>query len=404
MGHAGRPGRLYRGVEECFDNDQNLQVLAADFYAIMDAAARFTVLHKETLAQLPWAGDNYTAAAVFPEKLDYDSAMPRRPVELSLDFEKEMREAAADSGFGGWAHGVAGGDVHGNSAGNVYLAGIEIRDRRFLVGVGEGFGRSTQAFGDINPKAAEIVVYTPDWKRLDADYKKLFEPAVTRRGEEFDTLPFRQGRRPCRRQGARGVGGHGYVDHLSPREYAQHSHKTPRPMIQSFQFARLLAAELRGGTNVAVWPDYREGEPYYRVAGRLDTGALFASVEIRVWQDFSLLKQLPPAARCDEPWMSEGADWHNSREHGMCWVLREVWRDGMDWEGKRALAILVEGRQWLLNDVRCLINRHYSAFRDGLTRWPKEWSYWGHYARGSKEYAQLKPWWGSPALAQGKKT
>lgn len=171
-------------VEECFDNDQKLQELADEFYGIMDAAARFAEEHRETLVQLPWAGDNFTAASVFPARGDYDRAMPRRLVELSLDFEKEMEEAAIDGGFGGWAHGIAGGAVSGNAAGNVYVAGVEIGERRFLVGAGEGFGRSAKAFGDINPKATQVVIYRPDWERLDEPYKKVFEPAVTRRGEQ----------------------------------------------------------------------------------------------------------------------------------------------------------------------------------------------------------------------------
>jgi hypothetical protein len=171
-------------VEECFDNDLKLQELAAQFYGIMETAAKFTDRHKESLVQLPWAGDNYTAAAVFTAKPEYDRAAPKRLVELALDFEKEMRAEAEDKGFGGWAHGVAGGVVHGNAAGNVYLAGVEVSQRRFLVGVGEGFGRSTQAFGDIDPKAKELVIYKPDWERLDQSYKKVFEPAVTYRGEQ----------------------------------------------------------------------------------------------------------------------------------------------------------------------------------------------------------------------------
>lgn len=175
-------------VEECFDNDHKLQELAQEFYRIMESGARFVALHKETLVQLPWAGDNFTAAAVFTSGAEYDRAIAKRLVELSLDFEKEMAEDAIDVGFGGWAHGVAGGDVHGNAAGNVYLAGVEVGDRRFLVGVGEGFGRSTQAFGDINPKAKEIVVYEPDWKRLKEAYKKAFEPAVTARSKTQSTL------------------------------------------------------------------------------------------------------------------------------------------------------------------------------------------------------------------------
>lgn len=172
-----------RRVEQCFDNDTKLQGLALEFYRIMDAARDFTDRHNQTLAQLPWAGDNFTAAAVFTTKQEYEAEIPTRLVELALDFIKEMRAAAGDTSFGDWTHGIAGGIAHGNSKGNVYIAGIEIGKRRFLVGVGEGFGRSTQAFADINPDANEIVVYEPDWQCLDEEYKCEFERATNRLGQ-----------------------------------------------------------------------------------------------------------------------------------------------------------------------------------------------------------------------------
>ncbi len=171
-------------VEECFGDDGELIELASRFYQIMDAASEFVDLHRETLVQLPWAGDNFTAAAVFRNKSEYDHAVSTRLVELSLDYDKELGELATQSGFGGWAHGVAGGDIHGNSSGNVYVAGIEVRGRRFLVGAGEGFGRSAQAFGDINPRASELVIYSADYSRLSDTYKSVFRPATTRRDKE----------------------------------------------------------------------------------------------------------------------------------------------------------------------------------------------------------------------------
>lgn len=170
-------------VDECFDDAQKVQELAVEFHEIMDAAASFAEQNEQTLAQLPWAGDNFTAAAVFDTKAEYDRQVATRLVELSLDFELEMNEAAVDSGFDGWAHGIAGGEIHGNSGGNIYLAGVEVAGRRFLVGAGEGFGRSTQAFGDINPEGGQIVIYEPDWDRLDESYKAAFKPAVTHRNE-----------------------------------------------------------------------------------------------------------------------------------------------------------------------------------------------------------------------------
>ena len=166
-------------VQQCFDNDQRLHELAQEFYRIMDAAAVFTAKHHRTLAQLPWAGDNFTAAAVFQSKGEYDDQLPQGIVELTLDFEKSLADMATESGFGGWAYGVAGGDAHGNSGGNVYLAGIELDGRRFLIGTGEGFGRSIQAFSDIDPKANEFVLYASDWDRTDQKYKDLFGTPVT---------------------------------------------------------------------------------------------------------------------------------------------------------------------------------------------------------------------------------
>lgn len=171
-------------VEECFDDDTRLQALATRFYLIMEEAAQFVARHGEVMAQLPWAGDNFTAAALLASKDDYDQAIPRRLVELSLDFEKDMADTTKQGGFGGWAHAVAGGGVHGNSNGNVYLGSVIVGDRRFLVGVGEGFGRSAQAFTDISPKANVVVVYEPDWVRLDEPYKQAFEPAVTVHGTQ----------------------------------------------------------------------------------------------------------------------------------------------------------------------------------------------------------------------------
>ncbi|CAN5651916.1 hypothetical protein BH09PLA1_BH09PLA1_25410 [soil metagenome] len=175
-------------VQECLDRNEKLQELAEQFYCIMDTAADFTEAQKEELAQLPWAGDNFTAAVVFPTRDAYDAAIPKRLVELALDFEKEMAQVALDCGTGGWAYGIAGGEVHGSAAGNVFLAGVEIDGRRFLVGVGEGFGRSTDAFGHIDPKAQQMVVYTPDWERMYKPYKDRFEPAVTARTKGQSTL------------------------------------------------------------------------------------------------------------------------------------------------------------------------------------------------------------------------
>ncbi|MCE9619068.1 MAG: hypothetical protein K8R92_04070 [Planctomycetes bacterium] len=179
-------------VEECFDDDARLTKLASDFLLLMEATASFTMAHKETLAQLPWAGDNFTVGAIYGSKDEYDRSAPRRLTELVLDFEKELATQAKAVGFGGWAYGVAGGEVHGNAGGNMYIATAEAGGRRFLLGAGEGFGRSAQAFGDVNPKAGMIVIYEPDWARLDEGYKKTFDKATTAHGTQSSL--FRQAR------------------------------------------------------------------------------------------------------------------------------------------------------------------------------------------------------------------
>jgi len=60
----------------------------------------------------------------------------------------------------------------------------------------------------------------------------------------------------------------------------------------------------------------------------------------------------------------------------------------MAWRGKPTEAIISEGKQLLLNDVRNLINRHYVAELDGLEKWPAEWKYWSHGDEGTREYEE----------------
>lgn len=149
-------------------------------------------------------------------------------------------------------------------------------------------------------------------------------------------------------------------------------------MSRSLTFARTLAAELRGA---AVSPSRGLG---YFVTGRLDTSVVIVPVRIGVPWLFRDLKRHPPLAQCLAHWMKVGADWHNAQT--MCWVIPDEWRDAMAWRGKAVRVIMDEGREWFFNNVRCLINRHYSAHCDGLTTWPKEWPFWSHAGEGVQEY------------------
>jgi len=158
-------------VEECHDNDDALMELALDFRNLMDKAANFAKEHEEMLIQLPWAGDNFTAVAVYGSKKSYESAAQEELVNLSLDFDNALHGDATNAGFTGWAQGVAGGDVHGNANGNVFLGSVSIPGRRFLLGAGVGVGRSLQAFVDMDPSPQQFAVLKEDCDNLLKPYQ-----------------------------------------------------------------------------------------------------------------------------------------------------------------------------------------------------------------------------------------
>lgn len=155
-------------------------------------------------------------------------------------------------------------------------------------------------------------------------------------------------------------------------------------MSWSSRFAKCVAAELRD-TNLS----HSKGR-YYKVVGQLEATATFARIEILVPWSFSKLKSEPPEVLCSEPWMKMGSDWHNGKT-GMCWVIPNEWQDAMNWPGKPVSSIITEGRDWLLRNVRLLIDRHHYAHLKGLTEWPREWPAWGHGRDGVMEYqAELR--------------
>lgn len=153
-------------------------------------------------------------------------------------------------------------------------------------------------------------------------------------------------------------------------------------MSRSLKFARLLAAELRESS---VMPPR---ERHIGVLGRLDVGAIIASVVVLVPERFEGLKQTPPLVLCAEPWVKKGADWHN--KDSLCWVIPDEWKDAMNWKGKPVADIMAEGLDWFLGGVRCLLSRHYHAHLEGIETWPPEWLAWGHGDAGVKEYKRMR--------------
>ena len=178
-------------VHACFDNDGELLRLGEQFQGIMDEAARFAERHDEILVQLPWAGDNFTAAVVFAEKQNYEQAIEDNMIEFSLDFSKTLTDITVEAGLAGWAQTTAGGNVHGNSEGNVYVGAVTFEGRRFLIATGQGVGRSTQAFSDMDPSPGQLVVYQDDYDRLLNPYKEKLTGRIKIDGSQ-STL-FRKG-------------------------------------------------------------------------------------------------------------------------------------------------------------------------------------------------------------------
>jgi len=180
-------------VSQCKDNPQGLLDLANEFVGIMDAATVFSDEHDQVLVQLPWAGDNYTAAVVYQTKDEYENDRDELPAEFPLDFDRDMKESVAAASVNGWAYGVKGGEVHGNASGNVFIGSVEFGDRRFLIGAGQGFGGSLQAFADIHPDVDEVIVSKEDVSLLHERYRKHFGPVKNKRRQTsslFDGAPI----------------------------------------------------------------------------------------------------------------------------------------------------------------------------------------------------------------------
>ena len=153
-------------------------------------------------------------------------------------------------------------------------------------------------------------------------------------------------------------------------------------MTRSLKFARFVATELR---DPSVAPP---NKGFICVRGHLDVGAVVASIVVYVPERFEHFKKRPPRVVCSEPWVKQGADWHNNGY--LCWVIPDEWKDAMNWKGKPVADIMAEGLAWFLGGVRCLLSRHYYAHLEGIETWLPEWPAWGHDDAGVREYRQAK--------------
>ncbi|GAA5127245.1 hypothetical protein JIN84_08960 [Luteolibacter yonseiensis] len=154
--------------------------LAEDFLDIMRRAAAFAERHPDTFIQFPFAGDNAIFAVTAENLEDYKARKKVTPVKTAVEWEQAMGDRARDAGYGGWGQSLAGGGTpHGNSKGNLHVAGILLGGRRFLIGIGPGMRHARQGFVHVDPSPKELAMYRPDIADLHERLKKEFYDCPT---------------------------------------------------------------------------------------------------------------------------------------------------------------------------------------------------------------------------------
>lgn len=154
--------------------------LAEDFLDIMRRTASFAENHTDTFIQFPFAGDNAIFAVTADSLDDYRRRKKVSAVKIALEWEVAMGDRARAAGYGGWGQSLAGGGVpHGNSKGNLHVAGILLGGRRYLVGVGPGMRHARQGFVHVDPSPKELAMFRADIADLDDRLKKDFYDCAT---------------------------------------------------------------------------------------------------------------------------------------------------------------------------------------------------------------------------------
>ena len=154
--------------------------LAEDFLDIMRRAAAFAERHPDTFIQFPFAGDNAIFAVTADTLEDYKTRKKLSPVKTALEWEETMGDRARAAGYGGWGQSLAGGGTpHGNSKGNLHVAGILLGDRRFLVGIGPGMRHARQGFTHVDPSPKELAMFRADIADLHECLRKEFYDCST---------------------------------------------------------------------------------------------------------------------------------------------------------------------------------------------------------------------------------
>ena len=169
--------RVARAAAGSIDDKREL---AEDFLDIMRRAAAFAERHPDTFIQFPFAGDNAIFAVTADTLEEYKTRKKVSPVKTAIEWEETMGERARDAGYGGWGQSLAGGGTpHGNSKGNLHVAGILLGGRRFLVGIGPGMRHARQGFSHVDPTPKELAMFRADIADLHECLRKEFYDCAT---------------------------------------------------------------------------------------------------------------------------------------------------------------------------------------------------------------------------------
>lgn len=158
--------------------------LAEDFLEIMKRAEAFAASRSEAFIQFPFAGDNAIFAITAETTKDYEIMKRVTPIEVAVDWEKENGDSARSAGFDGWGQVAAGGPVpHGNTKGNLHIAGIRLSGRRFLIGIGPGMRYAREGFVQVDPSSTQLAMFRKDVTDLHEFLREVFEPCPSRNAD-----------------------------------------------------------------------------------------------------------------------------------------------------------------------------------------------------------------------------
>lgn len=145
----------------------------------------------------------------------------------------------------------------------------------------------------------------------------------------------------------------------------------------------------RKTTSVEFVKWYASG--YWRLKAHGEDGRMKVRIHVYVGEDWM---RTPPSVKVFEEFMRNDVDWHRYGDGGLCYVLKEEWRDRLERIFERSkgdVAYTMDyAATWLLAATDSLVTRHLIGHRHKIEKWPDEWLAYSHYDAGVEEYRREK--------------